>query len=397
MKFEAFFVFLIILLGLILCSFLGTCYNSYYSKEGFQINNNETLTLTDDDTTNENLPSTYDNYDHYKKTYSQVTNEITFTGPNGDTASIITNSNGTQTIQIVKANSDTPVVFVPNNKPNKFISEDGAIATLTTDSNGQKAIKIKTTDGEIILFKQSGSHINDITITSTQYYGSTGSPIQESNYSLAYQPNNYNSSSDVSGNLSQGIQNTQELNGSNYTVTGLQPNTNANMNSIIGPYGNAAYYAQGPQGNTYAGVVQQPTTYTSTPTTSVDAITGPYGNTAYYAQGPQGNTYAGTTSNSNVSTTPYDYSSSLPQGIPSSLIPPGQENLYILKSEVVPPVCPVCPSSSVCPKQEKCPPCPACARCPEPSFECKKVPNYNAINNDYLPVPVLNDFSGFGM
>ena len=397
MKFEAFFVFLIILLGLILCSFLGTCYTSYYSKEGFKINNNETLTVTDDDVQSENLPSTYDNYDHYKKTYSQVTNEITFTGPNGDTASIITNSNGTQTIQIVKANSNTPIVFIPNNKPNKFISEDGAIATLITEPNGQKAIKIKTTDGETILFKQSGSHINDITITSTQYYGSTGTPIQESNYSLAYQPNNYYSGSDASRNYPERLQYVQGLNGSNYTTTGQQPTTNAGINSITGPYGNTAYYAQGPQGNTYDGVVQQPSTSTS----SVDTITGPYGNTAYYAQGPQGNAYAGVvqqpTSNSNTSVAPYDYSNSLPQGIPAALIPPGKEDLYILKSEVVPPVCPVCPSSSVCPKQEKCPPCPACARCPEPSFECKKVPNYNAINSEYLPIPVLNDFSGFGM
>ena len=63
----------------------------------------------------------------------------------------------------------------------------------------------------------------------------------------------------------------------------------------------------------------------------------------------------------------------------------------------MPPVCPACPVSSACPKKEKCPPCPACARCPEPSFECKKVPNYNAIDEAYLPEPVLNDFSQFGM
>jgi hypothetical protein len=25
------------------------------------------------------------------------------------------------------------------------------------------------------------------------------------------------------------------------------------------------------------------------------------------------------------------------------------------------------------------------------------VPNYNAINNEYLPMPILNDFSQFGM
>ena len=97
------------------------------------------------------------------------------------------------------------------------------------------------------------------------------------------------------------------------------------------------------------------------------------------------------------------YNSSMPPGIPRSQIIPGQEDLYILKSEIVPPVCPSCPSYQAAitaltnAKQEQCPPCPACARCPEPSFECKKVPNYHAINNEFLPVPVLNDFSTFGM
>lgn len=92
-----------------------------------------------------------------------------------------------------------------------------------------------------------------------------------------------------------------------------------------------------------------------------------------------------------------DASSALPRGIPSYQIPPGQEDMYILKSEVVPPVCPVCPQATACPRQEKCPPCPACARCPEPAFECKKVPNYASSNNNYLPRPVLADFSQFGM
>jgi hypothetical protein len=87
----------------------------------------------------------------------------------------------------------------------------------------------------------------------------------------------------------------------------------------------------------------------------------------------------------------------VPQGVSRSQIPQGQEDLYILKSEVVPPVCPACPAAASCPRQEPCPACPACARCPEPSFECKKVPNYNAIDNEYLPQPVLNDFSQFGM
>ncbi len=90
-------------------------------------------------------------------------------------------------------------------------------------------------------------------------------------------------------------------------------------------------------------------------------------------------------------------SSALPKGIHSYDIPPGQEDMYILKSEIVPPVCPVCPQAAACPKQEKCQPCPPCGRCPEPAFECKKVPNYSSSNDNYLPRPVIADFSQFGM
>ena len=86
-----------------------------------------------------------------------------------------------------------------------------------------------------------------------------------------------------------------------------------------------------------------------------------------------------------------------PQGVPGSQIASGDEDLYILKSEVVPPVCPACPVRTACPRQKPCPPCPPCARCPEPAFECKKVPNYKTNNSQYLPRPVLTDFSQFGM
>ena len=85
--------------------------------------------------------------------------------------------------------------------------------------------------------------------------------------------------------------------------------------------------------------------------------------------------------------------------VSSSQIPPGDEDLYILKSQVIPPVCPACPTVTTCPssEQKKCPPCPPCARCPEPAFECKKVPNYSGQNDSYLPQPVMSDFSQFGL
>jgi len=96
------------------------------------------------------------------------------------------------------------------------------------------------------------------------------------------------------------------------------------------------------------------------------------------------------------------YSSSLPTGIPASQIVPGTEDLYILKSQVVPPVCPACAATTGSygkggKDDAKCPPCPACARCPEPAFECKKVPNYKSMDSQNLPFPVFNDFTSFGM
>ena len=79
------------------------------------------------------------------------------------------------------------------------------------------------------------------------------------------------------------------------------------------------------------------------------------------------------------------------EGVPRSRIPPGQENLYILKSEIVPPICPACPNvncNNSSNSEKKCQPCPPCARCPEPSFECKKVPNYNSKGlMNQLPIP----------
>ena len=90
----------------------------------------------------------------------------------------------------------------------------------------------------------------------------------------------------------------------------------------------------------------------------------------------------------------------LSDGLTRDQIPAGQEDRYILKSEIVPPVCPACPPINSCPMREPPPPCPPCARCPKPEFECKKIPIYSSSNKSLPkrmpdPMPVLNDFSKF--
>ena len=87
-----------------------------------------------------------------------------------------------------------------------------------------------------------------------------------------------------------------------------------------------------------------------------------------------------------------DARSALPKGIPKSKIPRGQENMYILKSEIVPPVCPACPACPECPRPicpkpdpSQCPPCPAPGRCPPPAFGCQRVPLYQNMQSGVLP------------
>jgi hypothetical protein len=100
------------------------------------------------------------------------------------------------------------------------------------------------------------------------------------------------------------------------------------------------------------------------------------------------------TSGSNSSNTPVaaDSASSSPSSVP------GAENEAIVKNtatlnEIKGSLTQI---NQQKPKPETCPPCPACERCPEPAFDCKKVPNYRSPSiGQYLPMPILNDFSTF--
>ena len=349
---NALFLFLILLLGLVLCSFLGgNCYREGLTNEE---STQPQTGVTGDASIQTTLKNFYDNYNHFDGTSSVTTNGTTYYGPNGGVAKIMTNADGSQSLQVTVNTNSSPVVFssqppttsismpptsmmptsmpptsmMPTSMPptsqrsNVFYGPNGNTATIVNTQQGT-AIQVNTGNGTMTFTATMPNTIPDTSsMSSTQYYGSTGTPVQSGNYTLGY---------------------TQQMN----------------------------------------------------------SITGPAGNTAYYAEGPRGNTVV-------------DYSTSLPAGIPKSRIPAGEEDLYILKSQVVPPVCPVCPNSSVCPRDKPCPACPACARCPEPSMTCKAVPNYGSanynngmsndspfggggmINNQYIPVPVLNDFSTFG-
>jgi hypothetical protein len=370
-------LFIILLLGLILCSFLGgNCYNEGFTTDittitgvkgnkagvavtssgdvytASNINGNVNASSYPSSSSSSSPSSTsYDNYNHY----NQTSYPTKYYGPNGTTATII-NTNGTYTLAISETNGTTTVYNVDKPKSENsstdtssssiskttFYGQNGGTAKVTTDNNGDYLIKVTQPDGTTTVY----------TVTNTQ--STVVPPPQQPVSSTA----TYSS-------------------GQNYSYYNGQ---NVNAGSVTTPSG---------------------TTYT-------------------LATGPQGNT-AVTSSNSNSA-----YDSTLPPGVPKSMIPSGQEDLYILKSQVVPPVCPASPAcgtnlphkpsdqgspdsppstssissyfSSPPSSSEKCPPCPSCARCPEPAFDCKKVPNYNSVGSSkYLPMPVMSDFSTFGM
>lgn len=376
MNHEMLLVFLLLLLGLILCTYLG----SFRMFEGME-NANQA-----------------------------------FYGPSGASAEIQSGDDG-QPLLVVTTSEGTSISFAPTDaSATSYSSSNGATAKVVTSSNGDKSIIVTLSDGTLITYNSNTNTINTVQ-TDANTSANTSANTNTSSY------DNYN-----------------HFNGTSYPTIFYGPDGGTarviktpNNNTIVITYKNGTtdiYYidkSASPNVETYYGKNGGTATM----------ITGPDGKQAVEITGPNGSkiVYTGTNTytynNANMSqdsslnqydattnSTGSDYNeaysnsyntegytssyyNSLPKGIPRSQIPQGEEDLYILKSQVVPPVCPKCPDPIVqCPENNdvtKCPPCPPCARCPEPNFTCEKVPNYKSFNPDTMPVPVLSDFSTFGL
>jgi hypothetical protein len=387
MNTEALCLILILLLGLVLSSFLGGNYN----KESFTGSFNGMFTLNPDNKMNNTTAGSgnsngvsgannnnktngnYDNYNHYSGSSSQLTNGATFYGENGGSVKVNMGSNGKPTLLVTLSKGDTPQTFKSH--------DNGKLNSSTS----------------ITITKTKENYSNFTNNSDNQHYDG---PNGETAFVMNYQGHQA-----IKVNTPKG----------SYIYTINNPNPMSSNQNVSSPFN-----------SNYSNYNNTPSTYFGS--TGVNGANVNNSNKAYNnslssssASSPSSSSSASSASSASSSSpsSSYDYSSSLPKGISKSQIPPGNEDLYILKSEIVPPVCPACPASAACPRQEKCPPCPACARCPEPSFECKKVPNYNSLgnnnsnfspfspfsnsnsnsnsNNNFLPVPVLSDFSSFGM
>jgi len=380
-------LFIIIVVGLGLATFLG----------GNIIENMENASTTSvDGTTNASLD----------ETTNAPVDETTNAPTNGTTAPI----DETNADNIMPATPSTPLptstpAVVPGNESDSWLSQFFASFTINTPSFTIPSFTISTAPTNTAMNPlpqqdvQNTSNMTDVKTTSDfdnyNHYNKTSYPDQF-----------YGTNGGTARVIDTGSNNMLIITHQNgatemYYLTGEKQKTNA----YFGPNGSTASL-QVDNGNVVGVKVSRPNSsdiyYFKDKSKTIQNI-----DETLNKMNVNAGSSKGTTLKEAFSLPLQDdrtkWQAALPKGIPKSQILPGEEDLYILKSEVIPPVCPKCPEPIVnCPGESKfdatkCPPCPPCARCPEPAFECKKVPNYNAFNPNYMPIPVLNDFSSFGM
>lgn len=346
-------------------------------------------------------------------------NTETFYGPNGSHAIISTDISGNVTVVITDTNGDKTIYTSTAPNSVTFVGPNGGKAEIITKTNGYKTIMVTYPDGTTVIYSNDGNGNNQNNYDNYNHY--TG----EFENVTFYGPN---------GGTAQVVKtpddNTIVITYKNGITEIYYIDGNASSETYVGPNGNKAKIITTSNGQKaveitlndgskliYNSNTGNVTTYNGS-TGDIDHYNG-YNHDHYqnqtnydtaYASGPRGNsisatTYTGPAGNSatKYEVNPNDYYNSLPAGIPKSQIPLGEEDKYILKSQIVPPVCPKCPDvqcpavSSSDSSSADTRPCPPCSRCPEPSFTCEKVPNYNAFNAKTMPLPVLSDFSNFGM
>lgn len=361
--------FVILLLALILCSYLG----------------------------GSNYLENYDNLDR-----------DTFKADDNSTAVITNNANGSRTIKVTDKNNviteyttsvgDISGIFYHPSGKNAKISDD--LTKITVTSSDKQTTTVFTSVKPPTTTPVTPVTPTPDTPSSSGYYDNYNHYTGSSYASIYYGPNGATARIIDTGN-----NNTLVITNKNGATDIYYIDNNLNKRAYYGPNNSSARLINGSDGK------------------SAIEVTSAAGNKALYTETNMNTfsnriteTFVGNNDKNKVDTEtvtgqptlkydPNVYLKSLPAGIPKSEIPSGHEDLYILKSQVIPPVCPACPPPIVKGGNDsngvfdvsKCPPCAPCARCPEPSFDCKKVPNYNAFNPSSMPVPVLNSFSTFGM
>jgi hypothetical protein len=359
---EMLFLFVILLLALILCTYLGgaDCVNKRI--EGMTGVNSNTYVAD-----------------------NGATARIV-SGPNGTTVLTVTDKDGNSNAYSTASGGDVNTYYASNG--------NGGSATLTTNSNGSAVLTVTTQDGTKTVFtvqNDNGSTTTSSTSTSsTSSYDNYNHYTGNSHASIYYGPDG--GTAKIIDNGSDGTIVITRKDGT--TEIYYIDNNNSNTTTYVGPNGGtakmitdsngkSAVEITGPNGSKIVYTEDNTYTYNSN-TGDVDQYShyNGYNNNGYnnvdtntyYGPNGQVNTVTGPNGNTAVNADPNAYYNSLPAGVSRNQIPAGQEDLYILKSQVVPPVCPKCPDPILkCDGDaSQCQPCPAPMRCPEPAFDCKK-------------------------
>jgi len=451
MNTEALFLFLILLLGLVLYSFLGKENNQPDFKDYDDSDSDIDYENSDDDNysdSSEELKNftkfyeSFDNYNHYSGSSSALPNGATYYEKNGGSAKVNLKSDGTTNLVVTLTKGARPITLTsaPGGDGLRFTGRGGETAVVI-NYEGNEAIEVTSTKGSFVYTITNAPPVPAKKPAAKRPAAKKPAPAAKRPAPAAKRP------APAAKRPAPAAKQAPAAKSGAVSKPAYKEQTNQ-MPNIFNPASMFYYLYPVPSNN----VLLNPfnpnhRTYNNTPLTyfgstgvngsNINNINRDYTSLLYPI--PQ--------------QTGYDYSNSLPQGIAKSQIPPGYEDLYVLKSAIVPPVCPAAPTI---PREEKCPPCPPCARCPEPSFECKKIPNYNSLssndnnncssfpnnnnslspfpnynslnnnnnslspfpnynslnnnnnsspfsnnnnnnNNKSLPVPVLSDFSSFGM
>ena len=312
----------------------------------------------------------YYNYNNAKDPNSLTT--YTFTDNNGDTAVII-NNNGQYEVKIIDTTNNTKIYKTTITTT----SSNGSTVSNTSYSTYNHNTKSNI---PLIYYAPNGNKLELIYNNKHTYYIKETDPVNGTSYFNSVNATNPNSLTTYTFTDNSGDKAIIINNNGQYKIKVIDSTNNIVWYTTTVPTisTNSTMYNNSTNNNT-----QTPYTSSSTANTTSNSSSS-----------------ANTTSNSSN----YDYSSSEPQGVSKSNIPAGDEDLYMLKSQIVPPVCPACPgcgnlsSSSSSSSGDKCQPCPACARCKKPNFECKKVPNYKSEDTSFLPQPVMSTgYSTYGM
>ena len=318
-------------------------------------------------------------------------------------------------------NSGTEVF--PTSSPYILQSLDTSV-TLKTQAMVDAALLPVTTQINAITNADDKKTINDLIKTYTDLLDNI-IKIEQDNESSSqlytYDPNSSLFSSDLSTTSSSSGGGTRQWNSdTGYSTTGTSSTTAGTSSTTAGTSSTSAgTTAAGTSSTTAAGATAGTTSSAGSASTGTEWWknwgAGSVGGTSTRTGGVYGAT--GTYNSSLLSTQgqPGTQGQSGQQG--TNNVPSGSEDLYMLKTQIIPPGCPVggcgtamSSSGNMSPagvspeaaggkcKQNPIPPCPPCERCPEPAFDCKRVPNYNSSAiSQYLPRAVLADFSQFGM